>query len=235
MALFLIRERESNPKIFRLSGQLVFIGRAEASDLVLPNTAVGRRHARLQREGGGWLLEDLGSPNGTTVNDQPHNRGPLAHGDVVRIVRYRLEYLEEDKLDAAQKKSIRNLHEQGRAPLSDRDTTFAMTPAMRQKILAAEKARDGLVLAATDGSDRSWRPEGRPLHIGPGGEVPSRQVFRSSPVAVLEWKGTDYSIRRLGFWGTLMVNGQTVKESPVKPGDKVQVGKDVFEVRNSEF
>jgi len=41
------------------------IGRARTSDLVLRDDTVSRRHAELVREGGRWMLRDLGSTNGT--------------------------------------------------------------------------------------------------------------------------------------------------------------------------
>ena len=39
---------------------------------------------------GGWLLEDLGSANGTYLNDQPVQRKELRDGDVVRVAKFSL-------------------------------------------------------------------------------------------------------------------------------------------------
>ena len=41
------------------------IGRGRTCDLVLRHETVSRRHAELRREGGRWLLRDIGSTNGT--------------------------------------------------------------------------------------------------------------------------------------------------------------------------
>ena len=46
----------------------VTIGRADDCDCVLADPTVSRQHARLRRVGGGWLLADLGSTNGTRLN-----------------------------------------------------------------------------------------------------------------------------------------------------------------------
>ena len=43
----------------------LLIGRGRACDLVLRHETVSRRHAELHREGGRWLLRDVGSTNGT--------------------------------------------------------------------------------------------------------------------------------------------------------------------------
>ncbi len=44
------------------------IGRDPASGLRLTHDSVSRVHAELSRQGGLWILRDLGSTNGTTVN-----------------------------------------------------------------------------------------------------------------------------------------------------------------------
>jgi transcriptional regulator with GAF, ATPase, and Fis domain len=63
----------------------VTIGR-DGAEIVLPERAVSRRHARVGWAGGLWLIEDLGSRNGTTVRNVPL-RGvrALEPGDEVRI------------------------------------------------------------------------------------------------------------------------------------------------------
>ena len=69
------------------SSRTVFtIGREPGCDLFLEDTTVSRAHARLTRTADGWLLADLGSTNGTTVNGW-RIREPVAvqAGDLVRF------------------------------------------------------------------------------------------------------------------------------------------------------
>jgi pSer/pThr/pTyr-binding forkhead associated (FHA) protein len=44
------------------------IGRHSSSNFVIDDPTVSRRHAAIHREGQAWILEDLGSTNGTRVN-----------------------------------------------------------------------------------------------------------------------------------------------------------------------
>jgi predicted component of type VI protein secretion system len=62
------------------------LGRAPDNHIVLPDTYVSSYHARLDRRDGEWWLSDLGSRNGTRLNDVPITKAvPLAHGDVIGI------------------------------------------------------------------------------------------------------------------------------------------------------
>lgn len=57
------------------------IGRHPSCDVVLPGAAVSRRHARLVYRDGSWIIQDLGSTNGTLVNGAPVGRCKLQPGD----------------------------------------------------------------------------------------------------------------------------------------------------------
>ena len=67
-------------KAFPLEGAQVEIGKDPRNDLVLPDDTVSRRHCRIARTDGGWLLSDLGSRNGTVVNGVPVKEAVLAAG-----------------------------------------------------------------------------------------------------------------------------------------------------------
>lgn len=60
------------------------IGRDRACDMVLPDPTVSRWHAGLRREPGGWMLDDLGSTNGTRLNGcRVRAWVPVRDGDLV--------------------------------------------------------------------------------------------------------------------------------------------------------
>jgi predicted component of type VI protein secretion system len=69
---------------FTLEGDQLTIGRDSANEIVINDAEVSRRHARLTFQGGKYVLEDLGSTNGTFVNGQ-RLAGPrvLKPGEVV--------------------------------------------------------------------------------------------------------------------------------------------------------
>jgi hypothetical protein len=60
------------------------IGRDLGCDLVLPDPTVSRWHAGLKREASGWMLDDLGSMNGTRLNGwRVRASVPVRDGDLV--------------------------------------------------------------------------------------------------------------------------------------------------------
>ena len=62
------------------------LGRSFNCDIVVGDLNVSRRHARVSPEGDDqFWVEDLGSGNGTYVNDAPINRHQLVATDVIRI------------------------------------------------------------------------------------------------------------------------------------------------------
>ena len=66
----------------------IIIGRDPAVDLVISAPGVSRRHARITLQGSGYLIEDLGSSNGTFLNSQPVTAPvPLNSGDQIGLGR----------------------------------------------------------------------------------------------------------------------------------------------------
>jgi len=71
---------------FPLKGDLIRLGRAPQNEIVVNAKNVSRFHCQIKREGDKLILEDLGSTNGTFVNDTLLRESHvLSVGDVARI------------------------------------------------------------------------------------------------------------------------------------------------------
>lgn len=75
----------------------VVIGRSPDADLFLDNPGVSREHLRLERaRNGDYVLQDVGSANGTLLNDQPVTSKRLLDNDVIQIGKFSLIISYED-------------------------------------------------------------------------------------------------------------------------------------------
>ena len=63
----------------------LLVGRHPACDVVVADPTVSRRHAQLTLRGGVWVLQDLASKNGTSVNGKRVGRVTLHAGDVISL------------------------------------------------------------------------------------------------------------------------------------------------------
>ena len=83
----LISKDGTNPKQeFELTQTEIIIGRDPGADIILSTAVVSRRHARFTRQGEDYIIEDLGSSNGTFVNDRKLDQPfTLKSGDQIRL------------------------------------------------------------------------------------------------------------------------------------------------------
>ncbi|WDZ84997.1 FHA domain-containing protein [Micromonospora cathayae] len=80
---------------FRLRAGALVVGRAPTADIVLDDPHLSRRHAVVRLAGDVVTLNDLGSTNGTWLNDRRiSDLEPLTDGDVIRIGRTELRFFD---------------------------------------------------------------------------------------------------------------------------------------------
>jgi pSer/pThr/pTyr-binding forkhead associated (FHA) protein len=95
-ALLLVRLDPSLVPSLSFRGRPVVVGRDAECDRVIDVPMVSGRHARLVRSEGRTWIEDLGSSNGTFVNDQRIDHPTaLQPGDLIGLGSYTLDYDEE--------------------------------------------------------------------------------------------------------------------------------------------
>jgi len=79
---------------FMPRGERTTIGRSPDNDIFLDDVTVSRKHAVLAQDGNQFLIEDLGSLNGTFVNRRRiESSTRLESGDEVQIGKYRLSFI----------------------------------------------------------------------------------------------------------------------------------------------
>ena len=66
----IVRTGPNPGTVFELTKEVSLIGRDVTNDVVVGDAEISRQHSRITRTPGGYVLEDLGSTNGTFVNGE---------------------------------------------------------------------------------------------------------------------------------------------------------------------
>lgn len=192
-----------------MDGATATIGRSDNNDIQIPEQHVSRNHAVINYRDGIFMVSDLGSSNGTFVNDQKVDEPfPLFAGDVIRLFVPTIEFLAADEQDMVQAEQTgmfaRPTDTNGQASL-----IVTNGPQEGQTIpLLLETVTVG---RAT--SNATW-------------EVVLQDASVSRPHARLTRNGTEWTIVDLGSSNGTRVNAIPVKETPqvVQDGDTLELG-----------
>ena len=151
-----------------LRGGSLVIGRDPTNDIVLDDIEVSRKHARLIAQSGGYVIEDMGSTNGTYV-DEERIRAimPLAPGTRVRLG-----------------ENITFMYE---AEVVEEADTDPVAPARPEVLVSEPKAQPGPDPYRSAFVDPEPEPEPEPRGVmeAPAAEMPARRARRPRP-AILE-------------------------------------------------
>jgi serine phosphatase RsbU (regulator of sigma subunit) len=101
--LLILLDDTPTPRRIVLDQPCCLIGRSPPADLILAGSTVSRRHCQIAMHEGQMILSDLGSTNGTFVNDvRVVDPVPLDDGAEVRIGEHRLRYQRRSQREAAE-------------------------------------------------------------------------------------------------------------------------------------
>ncbi|MDQ1363016.1 MAG: hypothetical protein QG652_876 [Pseudomonadota bacterium] len=82
-------------KEIQLDKETITLGRKPDNDIPIDNLAVSGHHARILTILNDSFVEDMNSTNGTYVNDTLIKKHALKHGDVIKIGKHELRYINE--------------------------------------------------------------------------------------------------------------------------------------------
>ncbi len=94
---------------YNLESQTIIIGRSSKCDIQIDQESVSRNHAKIINTGKSIILRDLGSTNGTYVNDQLIDEYVLRDGDLVKIGRTIFKFLSGGNIENAYHEEIYRL------------------------------------------------------------------------------------------------------------------------------
>ena len=106
--LVVVRGQELGKK-YDLNAPLFTIGRSAKSDIQIDHESVSRLHAKVTSVDGATQIGDMGSTNGTYVNDEQVEERTLKDGDLIKIGRTILKFLSGGNIERAYHEEIYRL------------------------------------------------------------------------------------------------------------------------------
>ncbi|MBZ0155089.1 MAG: FHA domain-containing protein [Alphaproteobacteria bacterium] len=212
-----------------LDSGIVTIGRKPKNSIRIDNLAVSGFHAKIFREGGQFVLEDMGSLNGTFVNGAKIARHILRNGDTVLIGRHLLNF-EAPEMDSPPGQAMGARSVRG-------DETLVIDSRVQQRMLhdmpepgepAPGGERQGGFTVITGSPGRpEFELRDRVTSIGKSADAGIRLkgLFAPKVAALINRRREGYFINPVGSAGVRVNGNRIAGRYDLKDGDIVEVGR----------
>ena len=215
-------------------GKTIIIGR-EVGDIKIKHPAVSARHAKIEKTGNSFAIHDMGSTNGTLVNDQSITSHELQTGDVITIGKYNLTFQDtEEEAPPTADDSSDDLG--GRTMMMDPSKIQSMMSTPKTKKMDSEDAGGDvpkLFLAQASGAPKVISVDKDAIAIGSSDEsdIQIRGITVGKTAALITKQGEDYTLEFKGGMAKLKVNGNAAETHTLCNGDKFSIGSFDFQFR----
>ena len=93
-AMLIIHRGPNRGERFLLNGEEISIGRAADNEIFLDDVTVSRKHGVIHHRDQIFELQDLGSLNGTYVNNNSIARATMSHGDEIQFGKFHMLFVQ---------------------------------------------------------------------------------------------------------------------------------------------
>ncbi|MBI4387359.1 MAG: FHA domain-containing protein [Elusimicrobia bacterium] len=216
-------------KEYAVDKQILTVGRKSDNDIVIDNPAVSGNHCKISLQGDTFYVEDLGSTNGTYLNDKRIMKAGLHHNDVVGLATKHALVFQED-LPAVSSDEGRAGGQEATVLLSSR-ARDEMAHAAVASAAVSEPTQQGIIRVLKGGIGQSeYVLTGLSTYIGKSDRVQipiqGTGLFRSAPevAASIHRRADGYVLVPIQP-NYPQINGVNVAgQTPLKDGDIIQCG-----------
>jgi pSer/pThr/pTyr-binding forkhead associated (FHA) protein len=243
---------EQNDQVLKevsLTQATTTIGRLPDNSVQIDNLAVSGHHAKISWEQDHYAVEDLGSLNGTYVNNERVGKATLKHGDQVKIGKHLVEFKHEGpvpnfavaartgpsapKLEATMMLDTKQAREQladKAAPANAGSGPLGISrPAWMSDPFASSKDRIGLLNILEGRTDQEkYVLTGKMTMIGKSSmaSIKLKGFFAPTTAALISKRDNKYFISPSESKANLKINGEeVVSQRELNSGDIIEVGK----------
>jgi pSer/pThr/pTyr-binding forkhead associated (FHA) protein len=207
-------------RVYKVNGALARIGREPDLEIVIDNTSISRRQAKLSlKKDGTWIVRDLDSANGTFLNGHRLlHPVMLRPGDEISFGKFAMLF--ERQLDAAR------VPQPAPMPAVDGRETVHMSPAEVERLQTAVTRERQAQLTWCHGDRRGTHVLEREAVVGRAEGCDVRLSWPApKKAAIISRNGYGYEVRAFSRWYPLRINGARVRQARLKSGDRVLLGR----------
>ena len=210
-------------QVYDLDQSTIRVGREDSVDVVIDNPSVSRKHAEIRQEGDGWVVEDLGSSNGTFLHgSRIEGPQPLKPGDEIGFGKFSVVFGKAVGDEAPVSKGP----QKAQPTLAGAEgTTHIKAHEVQELLKDSERQRRAHLVWESGGQKGSHYLSEAPAALFGTDHLCDVKVPKAPKHHVLVVKrDTGCEIRNLHWWTKMTVNGQKKDLANLKDGDTVEVG-----------
>ena len=232
---FIVQQRGYQDRAYAIEDDDLIIGRGNNAQLRLPNVSVSRRHLQLARQRDRYVVVDLGSNNGVTLNGKPLQKGrphPLQPKDSLQVGIFKLTFLiQSGRSVPVWKGQFINQLARYRPTTTEPQTaaTFGLDKGTLLRMAESEHRLESARLVQLGDAARTWTPGDREVLLGRNNQIPVIGLLVAAKAARVYWNDRHHIIEALSWWTTVKVNGDAISGSvPLRSGSRIRIGRSVF-------
>jgi pSer/pThr/pTyr-binding forkhead associated (FHA) protein len=170
--LLVLKYNDVELQRFTLSSERCLIGRAKDCDVQIAERRLSRRHCEIIRDPSGFILQDLGSQNGTYVNRRRiQGSHALKHGDILNFAEYSISYLanvaDYDGPDSVHAKNPRGDAPRASSGIEREETEFPEAYQEEERMREPEIVERGGPISPSELSNPDGEPVRMPVQARP--------------------------------------------------------------------
>lgn len=246
MAKLIIKDETDAERVHELTDDVTTIGRSSNNTIQITDKKSSRNHFRVERNGERFRVVDLGSTNGTRLNEEKVATDLLCPGDVLRIgmTTFRFDGPgEARKIDTTKPPPVpdEEIDLEGTVDL-DQDSAGKARAFAEEHAKGQETDKPKYVLEVIEGPDQGKRYELGldPLTIGrkPSNTIKITDEASSSFHAEVKKEPIGYVISDLGSTNGTRAKArgasdfEKIVKTPLSVGMQIKIGKTIFEYKN---
>lgn len=223
MYKLILKFKDKVIKEFPLMDNEVTIGRDAENEIAIDNSAISRHHAKIELVGGKYFVSDLGSTNGTFLNEKRIKQElKLKSGDEIIVGKHTIVFVSE----AEEKEKTVGMVDLGGTVILDTAQQKELLGKQLQSAKATHKEKSARLLIIQSDEQREYKLTKETTVIGKSSvsDVVLKGFFVPQIAARIKKEGKTYYISGYGGWINVTVNDRIVGDNwKLYPNDIIQI------------